>query len=155
MSIEVIAQHKKAYLNYDIHEKIEVGLMLQGWEVKALRLGKGQITESHAIIRQGEVYLIGIRIQPPSFASAHQTYDELRTKKLLLKKREIHRLEGMVQRQGYTLIPLKLYWKNKKIVKCELAVASGKKEYDKRQDIKEKEWQREKSRLFKHVLKKG
>jgi SsrA-binding protein len=151
MQDSLIAKNKKAGFEYHIHEHIEVGLVLQGWEVKGLRLGKGQLTDAHAIIRKGEIWLLNARIQPPTFAVSYLLYEETRTRKLLLNRRQIDRLEGLVNRQGYTLIPLKLYWKDGgRIVKCELAVASGKKTADKRATIKEREWQREKQRTLKN-----
>ena len=146
----LIAKNKKAFFEYTIHEHIEVGIVLEGWEVKGLRLGKGQITEAHAILRKGEIWLLGSRIQAPKFAVAYKLYDETRTRKLLLKRKQIDKLEGLINRQGYTLIPLKLYWKGKgHLVKCELALATGKKNADKRATIKEREWAREKQRTLK------
>jgi SsrA-binding protein len=139
---------------YHIHEPIETGIVLQGWEVKGLRLGKAQLVDAHAILRQGEVWLFNARIQAPKYASTHILYEESRTRKLLLSRRQIDRLEGVIKRQGYTLIPTKLYWtKNGRFVKCELALASGKKNVDKRASIKEREWKREKDRTLKNNLR--
>ena len=150
MQDSLIAKNKKANFEYHIHEHIETGIVLQGWEVKGLRLGKGQLVDAHAIIRKGEIWLLNARIQAPKFASTHILYEETRTRKLLLNRRQIDKLEGLINRQGYTLIPTKLYWKdNGRLVKCELAVASGKKTADKRATIKEREWQREKERTLK------
>ena len=150
MQDSLIAKNKKAYFDYHIHEHFETGIVLQGWEVKGLRLGKGQLTDAHALLKNGEIWLFNARIQAPKYASAHILYEETRTRKLLMTRRQIDRLEGLINRQGYTLIPTKLYWaQNGRIVKCELAVASGKKAVDKRATIKEREWQREKHRTLK------
>lgn len=146
--MSVIAKHKKAQFDYHIHEKCEAGLVLTGWEVKGIRESKTQITDSHIIIRKGELYLIGSVIQPPKYASKNIICDSSRTRKLLMHKKQISRLEGLVQRKSYSLIPLKIYWKNNK-VKIEVALCTGKKKYDKRQALKERDWNRQKQNLFK------
>lgn len=150
MQDSLIAKNKKANFEYHIHEHIETGIVLEGWEVKGLREGKGQLVDAHAIVRKGEIWLLNARIQAPKFAVSYLLYEESRTRKLLLNRKQIDRLEGLINRQGYTLIPMKLYWKDKgRLVKCDLAVASGKKTADKRATIKEREWQREKQRTLK------
>lgn len=122
--------------------------MLHGWEVKALRSGKAQISEGYVIIKEGELYLIGCQIQPLKTASTHVNPDAARIKKLLMKKDEIRRLIGKVEQKGYTLVPTKLYWKNG-LVKCDVALAKGKGEHDKRDVIKDREGKREVERAMK------
>ncbi len=122
--------------------------MLHGWEVKALRSGKAQISEGYVIIKEGELYLIGCQIQPLKTASTHVTPDAARIKKLLMKKDEIRRLIGKVEQKGYTLVPTKLYWKNG-LVKCDVALAKGKAEHDKRDVIRDREGKREVERAMK------
>ena len=146
--MSIICKHKKAHFDYHIHETIEAGIELTGWEVKGLRESNSQITESHIIIRHGQVFIVGSVVNPPKYASKNIICDAQRTRKLLLHKKQILKLEGQVQRQSYSMIPLRLYWKNNK-VKCELALVSGKKKYDKRQSLKEKDWNRQKQALFK------
>jgi SsrA-binding protein len=143
-----IADNKKAAYNYAFEEKYEAGMVLQGWEVKALREGKVQLTDGYVVIRNGELYLIGCQINPLKTASTHVRPDAVRTKKLLLKKDEIKRLIGKVEQKGYTLVPLNLHWKNGK-VKCEIGLAKGKAEHDKRDTIKEREGKREVERALK------
>ena len=150
MNNNLIAQNKRAYFDYQIEEQIEAGIVLEGWEVKALRLGLGQLTDSYALIRAQEIFLLNAKIQPPNFASNHLSYENERTRKLLLKKKEILKLQGALQRKGHTLIPLKLYWdETKRYVKCLIGVAKGKTLVDKRVSIAEKEWVREKQRISK------
>jgi len=150
MNKNLIAQNKRAYFDYQISDEIEAGIVLEGWEVKALRLGLGQLSDSYAIIRNQEVFLLNAKIQPPHFASMHLRYENERTRKLLLKKKEILNLLGSLQRKGQTLIPLKLYWDDtKRYVKCLLGIAKGKTLVDKRVSIAEKEWGREKLRIAK------
>jgi SsrA-binding protein len=143
-----IADNKKAAFNYFFEEKHEAGMVLEGWEVKAIREGKVQITDGYVVIRDGELYLIGCQINPLHTASTHVSPDKVRTKKLLLKKDEINRLIGKVEQRGYTLVPINLHWKNGK-VKCEIALAKGKAEHDKRDTIKEREGKREVERAMK------
>ena len=143
-----IADNKKAAYNYFFEEKFEAGMVLQGWEVKALREGKVQLTDGYVVIRDGELYVIGCQINPLRTASTHVNPDAVRTKKLLLHKDEIRRLIGKVEQKGYTLVPLNLHWKSGK-VKCEIALAKGKAEHDKRDTIKDRESKREVERAMK------
>jgi len=143
-----IADNKKAVFNYFIEERFEAGMVLEGWEIKAVREGKVQLTDGYVVIRDGELFLIGCQINPLKTASTHVRPDAVRTKKLLLHKDEIRRLIGKVEQKGYTLVPLNLHWKNGK-VKCEIALAKGKAEHDKRDTIKEREGKREVERALK------
>jgi SsrA-binding protein len=143
-----IADNKKAAFNYFFEEKFEAGVVLQGWEVKSLREGKVQLTDGYVVIRDGEMYVIGLQINPLNSASTHISPDSVRTKKLLLHKEEIKRLTGKVEQKGYTLVPLNLHWKGGK-VKCEIALAKGKAEHDKRDTIKDREGKREVERAMK------
>ena len=144
-----IADNKKALFNYHIEERFEAGMVLEGWEVKSLRMGKVQLTDGYVVIRGGELFLIGCQINPLHTASTHVNPDNVRTKKLLLNKEEIRRLIGKVEQKGFTLVPLNLHWKNGK-VKCEMALAKGKAEHDKRDTIKDREGKREVERAMKH-----
>lgn len=143
-----IADNKKAAYNYFFEERFEAGVVLQGWEVKALRAGKVQLTDGYVVIRDGELFLIGCQINPLNTASTHVTPDSVRTKKLLMKKEQIKRLIGKVEQKGYTLVPIQLYWKTGK-VKAEVALAKGKAEHDKRDTIKDREGKREVERAMK------
>lgn len=143
-----IADNKKALFNYAIEERFEAGMVLQGWEVKALREGKVQLTDGYVVIREGELFLIGCQINPLHTASTHVSPDSVRTKKLLLHKEQISRLIGKVEQKGFTLVPLNLHWK-KSHVKCEIALAKGKGEHDKRDTIKDREGKREVERAMK------
>jgi SsrA-binding protein len=143
-----IADNKKAAFNYFFEEKFEAGVVLQGWEVKSLREGKVQLTDGYVVVKNGEMYVIGLQINPLNSASTHINPDAVRTKKLLLHKEEIRRLIGKVEQKGYTLVPLNLHWKNGK-VKCEIALAKGKAEHDKRDTIKDREGKREVERAMK------
>ena len=143
-----IAQNKKARFNYFIEESIEAGLALQGWEVKSLRAGKAQITESYVVLRGGEAWLLGAHLTPLATASTHISPEPGRTRKLLLNRRELDRLTGMVERKGYALVALELYWKKGR-VKLAIGLARGKKQHDKRASEKERDWQRDKARLMK------
>jgi SsrA-binding protein len=142
-----IAQNKRARYEYFIEDKLEAGLALQGWEVKSLRAGKAQITEGYVIIKDGEAFLIGAHITPLRTVSTHITADPTRTRKLLLNRRELDSLVGAVERKGHTIVPLELYWSHGK-VKLEIGVAKGKQAHDKRDTEKDRDWQREKSRLL-------
>jgi SsrA-binding protein len=144
-----IADNKKAAFNYFFEERMEAGLVLEGWEVKSLRAGKVQLTDGYVVIRDGEMFIIGLQITPLGTASTHIAPDKIRTKKLLLHKEEIKRLIGKVEQKGYTLVPLNLHWKNGK-VKCEIALAKGKAEHDKRDTIKNREGKREVERAMKN-----
>jgi len=143
-----IAENKKAAFNYFFEERHEAGMVLQGWEVKALREGKVQLTDGYVIIKEGELYLIGCLINPLKTASTHVNPEASRIRKLLLKKDDIRRLIGKVEQKGYTLVPINLHWKNG-LVKCEIALAKGKAEHDKRDTIKEREGKREVERAMK------
>ena len=143
-----IAVNKKARHDYFIEERFEAGLELQGWEVKSLRAGKAQLSESYVYLRDGEAFLLGTHITPLPTASTHVKADPTRTRKLLLHRREIDRLVGMVERRGYALVPLKLYWKGGR-AKLELGLAKGKKRHDKRATQKERDWKRQQARILK------
>lgn len=146
--IPAIALNKRARHEYFIEENHEAGLALQGWEVKSLRAGKAQITEGYVLVKNGEAWLIGAHISPLATTSTHVVADPTRTRKLLLHRRELDRLVGAVERKGHTIVPLKLYWKNGK-AKLEIGLAKGKQAHDKRASAKDRDWQREKSRLLK------
>ena len=143
-----IADNKKAAYNYFFEERYEAGMVLEGWEVKALREGKVQLTDGYVVVREGELYVLGCQINPLKSASTHVNPDSVRTKKLLLHKEEIKRLIVKVEQKGYTLVPLNLHWKAGK-VKCEIALAKGKAEHDKRDTIKDREGKREVERVMK------
>ena len=143
-----IADNKKAAYNYFFEERHEAGMVLEGWEVKALREGKVQLTDGYVLIRDGEMFVMGCQINPLKSASTHVNPDSVRTKKLLLHKEEIRRLTIKVEQKGYTLVPLNLHWKDGK-VKCEIALAKGKAEHDKRDTIKDREGKREVERAMK------
>ncbi|TNF61524.1 MAG: SsrA-binding protein SmpB [Burkholderiales bacterium] len=143
-----LADNKKALFNYAIEERFEAGMVLQGWEVKALREGKVQLTDGYVVVRDGELFLIGCQINPLRTASTHVTAEATRTRKLLLHKDQIRRLIGKTEQKGFTIVPLNLHWKNGK-VKCEIALAKGKAEHDKRDTIKEREGRREVERAMK------
>ena len=143
-----IAENKKARHDYFIEENIEAGLALQGWEVKSLRAGRANLTESYAVLKDGEAWLLGAHIAPLASASTHVSPDPTRTRKLLLHRRELDRLIGSVERKGYTLVPLSLYWQRGR-AKLNIGLAKGKKQHDKRAADKERDWQRQKSRILK------
>jgi SsrA-binding protein len=143
-----IADNKKAAFNYFFEERLEAGIVLEGWEVKSLREGKVQLTEGYVVVRDGELFLIGLQIHPLHTASTHISPDKVRTKKLLLHKEQIKRLTAKVEQKGYTLVPINLHWKSGK-VKCEIALAKGKAEHDKRDTIKDREGKREVERAMK------
>src|SRR6478752_6422403 len=143
-----IADNKKAAYNYFFEERFEAGLVLQGWEVKALHAGKAQLTDGYVVIREGELFLIGCQINPLLTASTHVRPEAARTKKLLMHKEQIRRLIGKVEQKGHTLVPIQLYWKNGR-AKVEIALAKGKATHDKRDTIKEREGKREVERAMK------
>lgn len=145
-----IANNRKATHEYFIEERYEAGMSLQGWEVKSLRAGRVQIDQAYVLLKGGEAWLFGALITPLQTASTHINPDPQRTRKLLLKGRELGKLIGSVERKGYTVVPLSLYWKNN-LVKLEIGLAKGKKLHDKRASDKERDWKIEKQRL----LKKG
>jgi SsrA-binding protein len=143
-----IALNRKAGFDYFIETQYEAGLVLEGWEVKSLRAGRINLSDAHVIIKYGEAFLLGSQIQPLMTASTHSIPDPTRTRKLLLNKKELSHLIGSVERQGYTIVPLSLYWKKNKI-KIKIALAKGKREHDKRDSVKDREWQRDRSRIMK------
>ena len=144
-----IVDNKKAYHDYFIEEKFEAGVALEGWEVKAIRAGRAHIREAYVVVKNGEIALIGAHITPLTSASTHVVADPTRTRKLLLHRREINRLVGQVERAGYTLVPLNLHY-SKGRIKLDLGLAKGKKQFDKRATIKEREWNREQQRLLRN-----
>lgn len=144
-----IAENRKARHDYFIEENIEAGIALQGWEVKSLRAGRANLTEAYAILKDGEAWLVGAHIAPLPSASTHVRTDPIRTRKLLLHRRELDRLIGSVERKGYTLVPLSLYWQRGR-TKLNLGLAKGKKQHDKRAAEKDRDWQRQKERILKH-----
>ncbi|MDC9753052.1 SsrA-binding protein SmpB [Proteus mirabilis] len=145
-----IALNKRARHEYFIKDEIEAGLSLQGWEVKSLRAGKANISDSYVIMRDGEAYLFGATITPLNVASTHVVCDPTRTRKLLLKQRELANLYGQINRDGYTVVALSLYWKNA-WCKIKIGVAKGKKDHDKRDTIKDREWKLDKARIMKNA----
>ena len=142
-----IALNKRARFDYFIEESLEAGMALEGWEVKSLRAGKAQITEGYVLLKNGEAWLIGAHFSPLKTTSTHVVADPTRTRKLLLHRKEIDRLLGAVERKGYTIVPLRLYWKDGR-VKLEVGLAKGKQAHDKRATEKNRDWQREKARLM-------
>ncbi|MEY3631935.1 MAG: SsrA-binding protein SmpB [Betaproteobacteria bacterium] len=149
-----IIQNKKAFHDYFIEERYEAGLVLEGWEVKAIRAGRANLKESYVIIRQAALYLLGCHISPLPTASSHVQPDPVRTRKLLLKAEEIRKLIGKVERAGYALIPIDLHYQRGRI-KIEIGLAKGKKQHDKRASEKDREWQREKQRLVRDSVKRS
>ncbi|HWF98717.1 MAG TPA: SsrA-binding protein SmpB [Steroidobacteraceae bacterium] len=143
----LIAENRKARFDYFIEERYEAGLALQGWEVKAMRAGRAQLKEAYVYVRAGEAFLIGAHLSPLPSTSSHVVADPVRTRKLLLHQREINGLIGAVERKGYTVVPLELYWKQGR-AKLQIGLAKGKKQHDKRAVEKERDWQRDKARLL-------
>lgn len=143
-----IANNKKARFDFFIEEEFEAGIALEGWEVKSMRAGRVQLKESYVIINNGELFLFGAHISPLNTASTHITPNPVRSRKLLMKRYEISRLIGQVERAGYTIAPLALYWARGR-AKLKIGLAKGKKQHDKRASIKEKDWKREQQRLLK------
>ena len=148
-----IVQNKKAFHDYFIEEKYEAGIVLEGWEVKAIRDNRTNIKEAYVIIQRGEIYLIGCHITPMGAASTHIRPDAIRTRKLLLHSEEISKLIGKVERSGYTLVPIDMHFKGGRI-KIEIGLAKGKKQYDKRHAEKERDWERDKARIMRAANKK-
>ena len=144
-----IAKNRKAAFNYFIEERFEAGLALRGWEVKSLRAGKAQLSEAYVTLKDGEAWLLGAHVTPLSSASSHVEADPARTRKLLMHRREIDRLAGLVERRGFTLVPLELYWKQGR-AKLAVGLARGKRKRDKRAAEKDRDWARDKARLLKH-----
>ncbi len=147
----LIAENKKAAFNYFFEERHEAGMVLEGWEVKAIRDGKVQLTDGYVVIKNGEMFIIGLLIHALKTASTHVNPESARIRKLLLHKDEIRRLTGKVEQKGYTLVPINLHWKNGR-VKCEVALAKGKAQHDKRETEKTRDWEREKGRLMRHKI---
>ncbi len=137
-----IVDNRKAFHDYFVEERFEAGIVLQGWEVKAIRAGRAQLKEAYVIVRKDEIFLFGAHISPLSSASTHVTPDPVRTRKLLLKAEEIKKLTVKVERAGYTLVPLNLHFQ-RGYIKCEIGLAKGKKQHDKRDSEKERDTQRE------------
>jgi SsrA-binding protein len=146
-----IAENRRARYEYHIEERFEAGMVLSGWEIKAIRAGQVQLTDGYVHIRDGELYLIGCRINALSSASTHVHPEADRTKKLLMHKAEIRRLVGKVEQKGFTLVPLNLHYKGG-LVKAEIALAKGKAQHDKRDTEKKRDWEREKGRLMRHMV---
>ncbi len=146
---KTISKNKRARFEYHIEDRFEAGLALEGWEVKSLRESRVQFADSYVLLKDNEAFLFGCRIDPLSTVSKHITPDPVRTRKLLLHRREIDRITGMVDRKGFTIVPTVLYWSNGK-VKVEIGTAKGKKAHDKRADQKDRDWTRQKARILKH-----
>ena len=147
-----ILRNKKAYHDFSLEDKFDAGLVLEGWEVKAIRSRKINLVDSHIIIKKQECYLIGAHITPLSTTASYVNTDPTRTRKLLLQRREINKLIGAVKQKGYTIVPCSIYLKDN-LIKCQIALAKGKKQHDKRQADKEKTWQREKQQFMKKQIK--
>lgn len=143
-----IAQNRRARFDYSLDERFEAGLVLTGWEVRALRASRAELLDTHVFVQKGEAFLTGARISPLGSASTHVVAEPERTRKLLLHKREIDKIRNAVEIKGRTCVPTRIYWKGNR-VKCELALATGKKLHDKRAAIREREWSRDKMRLAK------
>jgi SsrA-binding protein len=149
-----IIDNRKAFHDYFIDERFEAGMVLEGWEVKAIRAGRAQIKESYVIVREGEIFLIGMHISPLPSTSTHIKPDPTRTRKLLLHAEEISKLIGKVEQRGFALVPLNLHFKNGRI-KLEIGLGRGKKQHDKRSSAQEKDWARERERLMKHDTRRA
>jgi len=146
-----IAENRRARHDYLIEERFEAGMVLEGWEIKAIRAGQVQLTDGYVLIRDGELFLIGCRINALRSASTHVHPEADRTKKLLMHKEEIKRLVGKVEQRGYTLVPLNLHYKGGR-VKAEIALAKGKAQHDKREAEKKRDWERERGRLMRQKV---
>jgi SsrA-binding protein len=145
---KTIALNKRARFEYFIEDRLEAGVALEGWEVKSLREGRIQFSDSYVLLKDDEAFLFGCQINPLPTASTHITPDPVRTRKLLLHRREIDRLTGAVERRGYTIIPTAMYWSHGK-VKVEVGMAKGKRQHDKRKTAKDRDWERQKGRIMK------
>src|SRR5271154_57744 len=146
--IPPIAVNRKARFDYFIEERFEAGISLMGWEVKSMRAGKAQIAEAYVFLKNGEAFLFGAHISALNSASTHVDTDPTRTRKLLLNRRQLDHMVGAVERRGYTIVPLELYWKDGR-AKLEIGLAKGKKQHDKRAADKDRDWQRDKGRIMK------
>ncbi len=144
----LIVANRKAQHDYFLEDSLEAGIMLEGWEVKSIRAGRVQLVDSYVILKAGEAWLIGAHITPLATASTHISPESQRTRKLLLHQKELSKLFGHVNRQGYTVVPVNFHWQRNR-VKVKIALAKGKQTHDKRQALKQKEWNREKQRLLK------
>ena len=147
----IIARNRRARFDFQLERTFQAGVVLEGWELKSIRAGKVQLRDTYVTIRDGEAFLLGAHITPLSSVSTHHESNPGRTRKLLLKKREIREISGAVQIKGKSCVALSLFWSNQ-FVKCEVAIATGKREYDKRKTIQEREWNRQKQRLRKQAL---
>jgi SsrA-binding protein len=143
----LIAENRKARYEYFIEERFEAGLQLQGWEVKSMRAGRAQLSEAYVYVKGGEAFLFGAHLSPLKTTSTHVVADPVRTRKLLLNRRELDRLVGAVERSGYTIVPLDLHWRAGR-AKLEMGLAKGKKQHDKRATEKDRDWQRDKARIL-------
>jgi SsrA-binding protein len=146
-----IAENRRARFDYHLEEQYEAGVVLTGWEIKAIRAGQVQLTDGYVLIRDGELFLIGCRINALRSASTHVNPEVLRNRKLLMHKAEIKRLIGKVEQRGYTLVPLDLHYKEGR-VKAQIALAKGKAQHDKRETEKKRDWERERGRLMRHQV---
>ncbi len=144
---KLIAENRKARHEYFIEERLEAGLVLQGWEVKSMRAGRTQLAEGYVHVRGGEAFLVGAHFSPLVTASTHKPVDPVRNRKLLMNRRELDRLVGSVERQGYTLVPLELYWVKGR-AKLQVGLAKGKQQHDKRASDKDRDWERDRARLM-------
>jgi SsrA-binding protein len=144
----IISDNRKSRHDFFIEQKFEAGLVLEGWEVKSLRAGRAQLKESYVLVKDGEAWLIGAHFSPLPTASTHINPDPIRTRKLLLNRRELGKLQAAVSRKGYTVVPVNLHWTRNR-VKLEIALAKGKQEHDKRETIKQRDWNRDKARILK------
>lgn len=144
---KLIAENRKARFDYFIEDRYEAGIVLQGWEVKSMRAGKAQLAESYVYVKNGEAFLYGAHLAPLNTTSTHFIAEPTRTRKLLLNRAELERLEDAVDRSGYTLVPLELYWKAGRAKIC-IGLAKGKKQHDKRATEKDRDWQRDKARIM-------
>ena len=144
----LIVENRRARFEYEIEDRFEAGLALEGWEVKSLRAGRAQIIDGYGLVRNGQAWLLGAHISPLPSASTHVAADPTRTRPLLLHRREIARLQGLTERRGYTLVPLRLYWKRGR-AKVEIGLAKGRKLHDKRARDRDRDWERERERLLK------
>jgi SsrA-binding protein len=143
----MIAENRRARHDYFIEERLEAGLALEGWEVKALRAGRGQLSEAYVFLRNNEAFLTGAHISPLKTTSTHKPADPVRTRKLLLHRNQLDHLVGAVERRGYTIVPTEMYWKNGR-AKLQIGLAKGKQQHDKRATDKDRDWQRQKARLL-------
>ena len=144
-----IALNRRARFDYELTERFEAGLVLEGWEVKAIRAGNVQLTDSYVLLRNGEAWLLGATIVPLASASSHVVADPQRTRKLLLHAKELARIHAATTQKGFTCVATAMYWKGNR-VKCEIALAKGKKSHDKRATKRDRDWERQKERLMKH-----